>query len=154
MHTLLLSLHILGVAIWLGSNIVLAFTGTMSTPENIEARIWWAQTQGKMFRILYNAAAVLILITGILMLVVEDSPYSFSSVFVSVGFVAIIVGAGLGMAVFGPSSRELVAALKSGDESLAAKVTNRISAFGMLDTIVVLTTVFFMVAKVGQSAGQ
>ncbi len=149
MRNFLLVLHIIGVCIWLGANVVQAFLARSVAEADRDTRAWWAAAQGSMARVLYNVAGITILITGILMLVATDSPYSFSSTFVSIGFVAILVGAGLGMGVFGPGSRNLESAIKAGDRPVEASLGQRLLAFGALDTLVIIVTIWAMVAKLG-----
>jgi uncharacterized membrane protein SirB2 len=148
MRNTLLVLHLIGVAIWLGGNVVLAFAGPRNNSAPTEARLWWAQTQGAMARVLYNVAGILVLVTGI-GLVLESEAIEFSDTFVTIGFVAVIVGAVLGMAVFGPGSRKLTAAIESGDESTEKSLNSRLAVFGLLDTLVVVFTVAAMVGAWG-----
>lgn len=147
MRNFLLTVHIIGACIWLGSNAVLAFVGMRKNKPSIEVQAWWADTQGAMARVLYNLAGGLILVTGIALLLVND--WKFKSHFVSVGFLAIIVGGALGMAVFGPGSRKLAAALRAGDTAEAEKLNNKLAMFGALDTAVIVVTIVTMVARWG-----
>lgn len=148
MRTLLLVIHIIGVAIWLGANGVLAFTGPRVASAGDEVRAWWAQNQGAMARVLYNVAGIAVLVTGVL-LVVDSDGYEFSDAFVSVGFAAVIIGAVLGMAVFGPGTRKLSDAIHRNDASAERSLTSRLTAFGILDTLVLVVTIVAMVAKWG-----
>lgn len=149
MRTFLLVLHIIGVALWLGANGVLAFTGPRTASASDEVRAWWADTQGAMVRVLYNVAGVLVLITGLALVVRSGSPFEFSNAFVSIGFLAVIIGAVLGMAVFGPGSRKLSAAIRGGDTATERSLNSRLQAFGILDTVVLVVTIVAMVGKWG-----
>ncbi len=148
MRQTLLVLHIIGVATWLGGNLVLAFAGPRIGAAEATTRIWWAETQGAMARVLYNIAGILVLVTGV-GLVLESDFFEFSNMFVSIGFLAVIIGAVLGMAVFGPGSRALAAAIRDGDAAAERSVSARLTAFGVLDTIVVVVTIVAMVGKWG-----
>ena len=101
-----------------------------------------------MARVLYNIAGILVLVTGV-GLVLDSDFFEFSDMFVSIGFLAVIIGAVLGMAVFGPGSRALAAAIRDGDAEAERTVSARLTAFGVLDTIVVVVTIVAMVAKWG-----
>ena len=149
MRTTLLVLHIIGVAIWLGANGVLAFAGPRAATAGAETRAWWADTQGAMARVLYNVAGILVLLTGLGLVLRSDSPFEFSDTFVSIGFLAVIIGAGLGMGVFGPGSRKLSGAIRSNDADTERAVTARLTAFGILDTLVLVVTIVAMVGKWG-----
>jgi uncharacterized membrane protein SirB2 len=148
MRNTLLVLHLIGVAIWLGGNVTLAFAGPRTAAAPKEARLWWAQTQGAMARVLYNVAGILVLLTGV-GLVLQNKVIEFSATFVTIGFVAVIIGAVLGMTVFGPGSRKLVAAIEAGDEAEEKSLNNRLAAFGLLDTLVVVFTIAAMVGAWG-----
>ena len=148
MRQTLLVLHIIGVAMWLGGNVVLAFVGPRIGSAEASTRVWWAETQGAMARVLYNVAGILVLVTGVAM-VIDSDFFEFSNLFVTIGFLAVIIGAVLGMAVFGPGSRALAAAIRDGDAEAERTVSARLTAFGVLDTIVVVVTIVAMVAKWG-----
>lgn len=149
MRDLLLILHIIGVALWLGANGVLAFTGPRVRSAPAEARVWWAENQGAMAKTLYNVAGILVLLTGVGLVLLDDTTFEFSNAFVSVGFAAVIIGAVLGMAVFGPGTRELAAAIRDGDEARERALTARLAGFGILDTVVLVVTIVAMVMKWG-----
>jgi uncharacterized membrane protein len=148
MRTTLLALHIIGAATWLGANMVQAFMSSRIPNAPAEIRQWWSESLGAMTRLLYNVAAVLILVTGVWLVLISDY-LSFADTFVTIGFLAIIVGAVLGMAVFGPGLRQLSAAIGQGDTEAEAGITRRLTAFGVLDTLVVVVTIVAMVAKWG-----
>lgn len=147
MRNTLLVLHILGVATWFGANMVLAFAGPRVAHASAETRRWWAETQGSMARVLYNVAGILVLITGVGL--VLDSGVSFGSTFVTVGFLAVIIGAVLGMAVFGPGTRRLAAAIEAGDEATEKSLNGRLAVFGAIDSLVLVFAVAAMVGKWG-----
>lgn len=148
MRTTLLVLHIIGAGTWLGANLVQAFMSSRIPTASVEIRRWWSDSVGAMTRVLYNVAALVILVTGVWM-VLDSDFLSFSDTFVSVGFLAILIGAVLGMAVFGPGMRRLSAAITSGDAQAEASITRRLTAFGILDTLVIVVTIVAMVAKWG-----
>lgn len=148
MRNTLLVLHILGVATWFGANMVLAFTGPRASQAGAETRRWWAQTQGAMARVLYNVAGVLVLLTGI-GLVLDSDFIEFSDTFVTIGFLAVIIGAVLGMAVFGPGSRRLVAAIDASDQATEKSLNGRLAVFGAIDSVILVLAVAAMVGKWG-----
>ena len=148
MRNTLLVLHILGVATWFGANMVLAFAGPRTLNAPVEARLWWAATQGAMARVLYNVAGILVLLTGV-GLVLDSDFVSFADPFISIGFVAVIIGAGLGMAVFGPGSRKLTAAIEAGDAAEERSLNARLGVLGAIDSLVLVFTIAAMVGKWG-----
>jgi uncharacterized membrane protein len=148
MRNTLLVLHILGVATWFGANMVLAFAGPRAAHATAETRRWWAETQGSMARVLYNVAGVLVLITGV-GLVLDSDFVAFSDTFVTVGFLAVIIGAVLGMAVFGPGTRKLADAIEAGDEATEKSLNGRLAVFGAIDSLVLVFAIAAMVGKWG-----
>lgn len=145
MHTTMLVLHIIGVAAWLGGNLTLAFAGSMTSGADPAARRWWAAAQGSMARIYYSLAAVLVLVTGVV-LVVDSENTEFSDAFVSIGFLAVILGLVLGIFVFGPGTRQIVAAIDDGDEAAEHAGNSRLAVNGIVSSLVLVVTIVAMVA--------
>ena len=144
-RTLVLALHITGVAAWLGANFVqLVLTPRFAKGPSDISVAWSRQTiwLGERY---YPLAGALIGITGVIL--VLDNDWSWSSKFVWVGIAVIVIGGALGGAVFGPLAKRRIGALESGDESTAAAVQSRIIGFALLDTVLVLTAVLAMVHR-------
>jgi hypothetical protein len=97
---------------------------------------------------LYMPAAILILATGIWMVLLEDA-YGFGTLFVTIGFVMIVIGALLGIFVFDRGSQQAASAIEAGDQSAVKSATGRIAAFGVLDTVLLLFTITAMVLRLG-----
>ena len=95
-----------------------------------------------------SPAAVVILITGFWM-VIRDSLYEFEQTFVAIGILMVIVGAVLGMRVFGPGGREAADLHEAGDVSAAAKTHKRLAMFGAIDTALLIFTIWAMVTRLG-----
>ncbi len=151
MHELLLWLHIVGVAAWFGTSVASTIGDRLMSTETTEARAAWYRLILRFGQIVYTPAAVLVLITGVLLVV--NVGYGFGSTFVSIGFAAVIIGAGLGMMVFGPRSREAAAALDNGDTSTAASAIARIRQASILDVLILAVTIAAMVGSWGAMAG-
>jgi hypothetical protein len=151
MMRFVLVLHILGAATWLGANVAQAFMGARVGKASADVRLWWSESGEKMAKVVYNAAGILLLATGLGMVIgtAPSGDYSFKSTFVSIGLAAIVVGAVLGMTVFAPKNRALAAAVRAGDEAQETKLRSTIMWFGMLDTVIVVVTIGVMVYKTG-----
>jgi len=144
-----LVLHIVAVAAWLGANLVQAFMASRTRNAGRAERRWWVETQGAMARAYYNVAGIVVLATGIALVLDDQRPGEFSSTFVSIGFAAVIIGAVLGIVVFGPGSRKIAAAIDAGDEATERALDTRLGLFGAVDTLVVVVTIAAMVGKWG-----
>jgi hypothetical protein len=91
-------------------------------------------------------AAILILLTGVF-LVLQSDVYDFGSLFVTIGFFTVVVGALLGAFVFGPVSKRAADAIDAGDDTGAKAATGRLATFGVVDTLLVLATITVMVLR-------
>lgn len=146
LRDVLLVLHIAGAGTWFGANIVQAVVPSMAMKQAGPAASGWYRIAGRLSTVLYMPAAILILLTGIF-LVLQSEIYGFGSLFVSIGFVTIVIGALLGIFVFGPVSAKAADAIDAGDAEGTKAATGRLAAFGIIDTLLVLTTITVMVLK-------
>jgi hypothetical protein len=112
------------------------------------AQAGWYRVAAKLSSRLYMPAAILILATGIWMVLLEDA-YGFGTLFVTIGFVMIVIGALLGIFVFDRGSQQAASAIEAGDQSAIKSATGRVAAFGVLDTVLLLFTITAMVLRLG-----
>jgi hypothetical protein len=144
-RTIVLALHITGVAAWLGANFVqLVLSPRFARGPADAAAAWTRQTiwLGERY---YIAAGGLIAVTGVIL--VLDGDWSWSSGFIWVGIAVVVIGAVMGGTLFGPLAKQRAVALESGDGPTADAVQRRITPLGFLDTALVLTAVLAMVDK-------
>lgn len=145
---ILLVLHIAGAGTWLGANVVQAVVPPMAARKSAEVLAGWYRITSAMASRLYVPTAILILITGVLM-VLDNDAYGFGSLFVTIGFGMIVVGALLGQFVFGPGGEEAADAVESGDATAIRSAVGRLTRFGMIDTLLLLFTITAMVLRLG-----
>jgi uncharacterized membrane protein len=145
----LLVLHILGVAAWLGANVTqFAVNGSMIEDRGpVAAR--WLRTTALMSKTLYMPAAMLILVTGILLVITSDGDHAFSDPFVSIGFLMIVVGAVVGAVVIAPQAERAADAIDADDGDTANSALARIRQFGSIDTVLLIVTIWAMASKLG-----
>lgn len=149
MRDLLLTLHIMSAAAWLGGNLTqLMILPIMERAGRTAAATWFRATE-HMAKIYYSVAGVSLIVTGILLLVAIDSPYSFSDPFVSIGFMVVMIGAIAGVALFAPQARAAAAANHAGDAVAATVARNRIAVAAVVDTALVIFATYAMVSKLG-----
>lgn len=144
---ILLVIHIAAAGSWLGANVIQAVVPGVLGQDSSAAASWFRTTE-KLSGRFYIPVGVTVLVTGIL-LVLQSDLYGFGSTFVTIGFVAVVIGAVLGSTVFGPKSIVAADAIEAGDMTLARKTRGTLSSFGALDTLVVLFTMYVMVSKLG-----
>ena len=144
-RTLLLALHIAGVAGWLGANFVqLALSPRFAKGPADLAAAWTRQTiwLGERY---YNLAGTLIGVTGVLL--VLDTGWDWDDGFVWVGIAVIVIGGAMGVTLFGPLAKRRAEALESGDTATADDAQGRIIPLAVLDTALILLAVLAMVHK-------
>jgi hypothetical protein len=144
----LLWIHIMAAASWFGAGVGLQIGGQVLGAEPGAVRAGFYRYWVKLGQILFTPAAVVVLITGVL-LVTGDEAYGFGSTFVSIGFLTVIVGAALGMIVYGPRGRAASTALDSGDTTAAAAAISRLRQGGALELALLAITIASMVWKWG-----
>jgi uncharacterized membrane protein len=142
----LLVIHIAGAGTWLGTNVVQAFIPPYAARSGNATLGWWYRTTAVMSSRLYIPAAILILVSGIFLVLQNDS-YQFRSTFVVIGLGMIVVGAVLGMVIFAPSGEEAAAAAEADDESRLRRAAGRITRYGVVDTLLLLFTITVMVLR-------
>ncbi|MGB7861341.1 MAG: hypothetical protein WBM90_12650 [Acidimicrobiia bacterium] len=142
----LLVLHIAAAGTWLGANVMQAVVPPMMARQSAEAAAGWYRTAAGLSKKLYMPAAILLLITGIWMVVRIDA-YSFGSLFVTIGFVMIVVGAILGIVIFGPGSEAAADAVESGDPGRIKAAASKLATWGTVDTLLLLFTITAMVIR-------
>lgn len=150
MRDILLSAHIIAVALWLGGSVMngvvnakLAATGDLAA----NARLARVETNlGQQF---YMPAAIVTLLTGIGLVLVSDGAWGFGEIWVSVGFLSIIVAAVLGPVKFLPLSREIAEAYEAGDGERAGAASQQIAMWSGINTLLIVVALVLMVYKPG-----
>lgn len=148
LRDVVLVLHIAGAGTWLGANIVQAVVPGLAARQGAAVAAGWYRVSSSLTSSLYIPAALLILVTGVV-LVLQDEKYGFASIFVLIGFAMIIVGALLGRFVFDPGGLRAAEAVESGDGGAIKPASGRLAAFGTVDTLLLLFTITAMVLRLG-----
>ena len=144
----LLILHIAGAGTWLGANVVQAMAPSLAARQGPAAHAGWYRVAAKLASRLYMPAAILLLATGIWMVLLVDA-YGFGTLFVTIGFGMILIGAVLGILVFDRGSERAATAIDGGDQAAIRSATGRVAVFGVLDTVLLLFTITAMVLRLG-----
>lgn len=148
MQETLLILHIVAVAAWLGGALVTIFVGPRMGRAGGETSLTWARLARELSMKFFNPAAILVLLTGI-GLVLNSDAFGWSDAFVTIGFVAIVLTAILGMSVMAPTGAKVIGALEAGDYPTVGRLAKRIRATSLSIVGVITLTVVFMVLKTG-----
>lgn len=145
MRTFLLSVHIVSVAAWLGGNFTQMFLMRGFSAGDSAPAAAWFRGSASMAKIYYSIAGVLLTATGV-GLVLNSEAWSFSSGFVTIGFVAVIFGAVAGITFFGPRARRAADEFESGRIDAGRTSAASISTMAMVDTVIVLIALVAMVS--------
>lgn len=145
MRTLLLSIHIVSVAAWLGGNFTQMFLMRGFSAGDSALAAAWFRGSANMAKIYYSIAGVLLTATGV-GLVLDNDAWSFGSGFVTVGFVAVIVGAVTGVTFFGPRAKRAVEEFESGRIAEGRKSAASIGTVAMVDTVIIVIALVAMVS--------
>ena len=148
MRDLLLVLHIVGVATWLGANMVQFISTKRLVAQGGQVAAAWTGMTLLWGRILYMPAAILVLVTGT-WLVIDSEWAEFSNAFVSVGFMVIIIAIILGIVVTAKIGERATAAFAAGDNAEGNAEVNRLIPWVVLDTVLFVVAIFAMVGKWG-----
>jgi Predicted integral membrane protein (DUF2269) len=151
-YKIVLFLHILTVVLAFGPTFgyALFFSVAPQHPRATPAILAGVQ---KCDHYLVNPGMIVLLLAGIGLLSASAGAWDASDVFVSVGFVAILVLFGLQHGFFQPKVREAKALaerdLQSGDtlSSEFEALGDRIGKVGTLAGVIVVVTIFFMTYK-------
>lgn len=146
MRNLALWLHILGAAMWIGTNFAQMMIGPRLVNEGLGAQ--WLKAVDKASGPIYGTASGLIILTGVY-LVLSNDAYSFGSAFVGIGIAVVIVGGALAGLVFNRKTRQAGALFDSGDTARAVPLYKSIAPWAILDTALLAFAVYAMVAKLG-----
>jgi hypothetical protein len=152
-YNIMLVVHIIAVALWLGSNIAMGLGSGRAVSAPNEVNVWWAELQGYMGKTLKNVAFILLLITGLGMVFSSDDAIKFSAPFVSIGFLVVIVGGALGGMIFAPGCREIAESYRNGDAVAGKKVIDKLGLVGTAESLLIVVTMLFMVFKWGGFGG-
>lgn len=145
MRTLLLSLHIIGVAGWLGANFVQLALSPRFFKGSHEGAIAWARQSVWLSERYYALPGLTVMITGVLLVTHEHWPWSSGFIWVGIGSIlAIAVTVG---PTVGPTAKRRLAALEAGDLVAARKAQRAKTVIDLVDTAFVLLALLAMVDK-------
>jgi hypothetical protein len=148
MNDLILILHILSAAAWLGGGLLSGFAAPRMARNGAAASLGWARVSAEAGSKYFNPAGILTVLTGIGLVLVGDL-YEWSDTFVSIGLGVAIATALIGALAHRPGSSRIIAALESGDYEQAATEGKKAAIWGAVTTALLLVAVVVMVLKTG-----
>jgi uncharacterized membrane protein len=148
LYEVLLFIHIVAVAAWVGGSIMLAFvSGRIQRTGDAAFRARFAKAAGVVGPVI-GVSAILILASGIWM-VLDSDTIELSQVWVWLGLALFFLSGIVGAAFFAPASDRIVKALEAGQVQEADRRARTFNLVSRLDTLVLLVIVGLMVFKPG-----
>jgi hypothetical protein len=151
MTELLLVIHILSAAAWIGGAFLSGFVAPRLARSGVEgATLAWARVAAEAGAKYFNPAGILTALSGIGLVVTSDV-YDWGDAFVSIGLAVVIASALIGAIVHRPGAAKTIAALESGDRVTAAAEGKRAAIWGAVTSVLLIVAVVVMVLKTGAS---
>lgn len=148
LYELLLFVHIVGVAVWVGGSIMLGFVGArIQATGDAAFRARFARSAGIVGPVI-GVSAVLIVASGAWM-VVESDAIELAQVWVWLSLALFLLSAIVGGVYFAPASNRIVAALEGGRIEEADRRAGVFNLVSRLDTLLLLLILGLMVFKPG-----
>ena len=148
LYELLLFVHVVAVAVWVGGSIMLGFVSARIEGTGDAAfRARFARAAG-IVGPLIGVSAVLVVASGLWM-VVESDPIELSQLWVWLSLALFLLSAIVGAAYFAPASNRIIEALEGGQVEEADRQAGVFNLVSRLDTLLLLVIVGLMVFKPG-----
>ena len=148
LYKVLLFVHILAMATWLGGNIMLAFIyARVEGTGDALFRARFTKIAGIVGPII-GVSALLVLGTGIGM-VLDSDAVELSQAWVWLGLALFGLAVIIGAAFFGPASGKIIAALEAGHAEEAERRVKTFNLVARLDVLLLIVIVGVMVFKPG-----
>lgn len=141
-------IHIAAAGAWFGANVMQAVVPTMAAKQSVETAAGWYRIAGQLSKRYYTPAAIILLLTGVAMVINNDT-YGFGTLFVTIGFGMIVIGALIGIFVLDPGATVAADVIESGDPGEIKAAVARMARFGTIDTLLLLFTITAMVLRLG-----
>ncbi|MEX1124057.1 MAG: hypothetical protein WD895_07235 [Acidimicrobiia bacterium] len=148
MNDLLLIVHVLAAATWIGAGVFSGFAGPRMAREGGPAALGWTRVANEAGLKVFNPAGILTALSGILLVVFSDV-YDWGDAFVTVGLVVVVAAAVIGGIVHRPDGERMVAALEASDHETAAGLGKRAAIWGTVTMALLIVAVSVMVMKTG-----
>ncbi|HLE94812.1 MAG TPA: hypothetical protein VI689_00425 [Acidimicrobiia bacterium] len=148
MNDFLVIVHVLSAATWIGSGVFSGFAGSRMAREGAPAALGWARVSKEAGLKVFNPAAFLTALSGILLVLVSDV-YGWGDAFVTVGLIVVVMAGVIGGVVHRPDADKMITALERADYETAASLGKRAAIWGSVTIALLIVTVSVMVMKTG-----
>jgi uncharacterized membrane protein len=148
LYEVLLFVHILGVAVWVGGSIMLGFiSARIQGTGDAAFRARFARSAGVVGPVI-GISAALILASGLWM-VVDNDAIELSQLWVWLSLALFLLSGIVGAIYFAPASNRIIEALEQGRIEEADRRAGSFNLISRLDTLLLVVIVGLMVFKPG-----
>ncbi len=146
MEEILLAIHILSAAAWIGTALFFGYAGPRFRHIGGPAVTGWIQVALGSIPRFIAPAAVLTLLSGLGLVMVAEE-WGFDDGFVWIGVVVFVVVLGLGLGWNAPNLRQALAALEDGDMPTVAASMKKVANAGIVIVLLLFFAEFAMVFR-------
>lgn len=152
MYMTLQVIHVLAAAIWFGAAVALnIMLGRLSAAGDNPGKAVVAGQATWFSKGVFDPAAIITLLAGIGMVLASDGVISFGDLWITIGFVGIILTLGIGHGMITPTVKKLRAVMESeGPGSPNAEpLEKRVGLLSMIDILILVVVIWAMVTQPG-----
>lgn len=148
MENTLKLIHVLAAIAWFGAGLVrtVLFARIRSSGDR-QRLITFLEENEFLGRIYYNIAGIVTLVAGVWLVLISN--WEFSQLWISIGFVGVIVGIVWGVVFYPKFQRESLAGLADGDVADVSEPLSRFALYANVELVILLVVVWAMVFKPG-----
>lgn len=148
MRQLVLVLHILGAALWIGGGVIGVLGRNNLTAQGSAVALRWMAFEETLGKAFYPAVALLTLLSGITLVLISPA-YGFLDSFVLLGFSVFLISAVTNPAFAAKQDARAVAALVDGDDDGALAHFSKTRPFHVFEIALLVVTLVAMVYRWG-----
>ena len=149
MADLLLTIHVLAAAIWVGGSVLALALGLYLRRRDISTRVEYTRWTEWLGPRLFAPMSILVIVAGPLL--VDEIGYEFDQAWLHIGFAGWFISFLFGVAFYpreGKKREQLIDQHGIEHESVAASI-NRVLTVAAIDTLVIVGVVIAMTTKPG-----
>lgn len=148
MEELILTIHILSAAAWIGTSLFFGYAGPRFRDIGGPPVAGWIKVVLGSIPRFVAPAGILTGVSGALLVVVDES-WQWSDAFVGIGLAVVVVVLAIGLSWNVPNLRRALASLETGDMPAVGAAMKKVSQGGMLIVVLLIATEFVMVYRLG-----
>ncbi len=148
MRDILLIVHIISIALWLGGSIMNGVINMNVMKQNsLDGSLALARAEAKLGLTFYMPMSILAFVTGIALVVTSDGVFSMGDPWVSFGMLTVIVAAVLGPVKLQPLTDKMIAQYEAGDLAAGTAAGMEIGKWSTITTALLVISTILMVVK-------